>query len=121
MPSEVRAEHGEIQPGGAQATAPSAQREKHLRQGVRMGQREWRGDWKPKTGRPTARAAPWAEGRGVRSVGPGALLDLLQPAAVHLAAADDVEAQRAEAGQVSVGQNEDDIFEGQHLPLVQAD
>src|SRR5262249_59044261 len=48
-------------------------------------------------------------------------LDLLHPAAADLAAADDVEAERVEAGQVGVAQHIRDIVKRQRLPLVQAD
>jgi hypothetical protein len=49
------------------------------------------------------------------------LLDLLQPAAVNLARADDVKLQRIERRQVVVIQHEGDVVHRQHLPGVQTD
>src|SRR6266498_1076844 len=49
------------------------------------------------------------------------LIDLLDPTAADLAAANDVETERIEAHQVRVAQDIDDIVERQCLPLMQAD
>src|SRR5262249_27691672 len=44
-----------------------------------------------------------------------------QPAAVDLAGADDVKAHGIEADQIGMGQDEDDVVQVQHLPLMQSD
>src|SRR5262249_7707976 len=56
-----------------------------------------------------------------RAADAAGLRELLQPAAARLAAADDVEAEGVEAGEVGVGEDEGDVVLGQRLPLVQAD
>jgi hypothetical protein len=49
---------------------------------------------------------------------PNRLVDLLNPAAVDLARANDVEGERRERGQVAMRQHEDDVVEAQRLPVV---
>src|SRR5260370_42526524 len=48
-------------------------------------------------------------------------INLLKPALMNLARAHDEEAQRIEAGQVGMRQDENDIVDIHSLPLVQAD
>src|SRR5271154_4945305 len=49
------------------------------------------------------------------------LVDLLNPAAVDLAGANDVKAERRERGEVSVRQHENNVIQAQGLPVMQTD